>query len=293
MQQPSIQHPSHTVGLVGGSPCLRKLALFLSANGHKGVLVTTSTRETEESIREISEWAKGLGSAGLLTGAQVNSVHKGLAPASSLAFSGSLDIIISVPLASEEADTDWLELLEPLKSSAHSSCPLILGCDIDAVTPEMKAYVKESPFRILSPMLGTAFLPNTWELVSTEENQSTVERAQSILSQWGYRVAQRSASNASLTSIGFLHSLNGACRALESTGAAVDEVDSAMPVAPYGFGPFLTADLLGLHRVMRLDHIHGNVLGREALQCLTRLELEERGGAHAGRGFYSFASNSQ
>ena len=138
------------------------------------------------------------------------------------------------------------------------------------------------------PLLSSRFIPTSWEFISTERNRETVDEARTLLESGGFRVVENRTQNASLTATGFLHTLSSASTVLLQSGGKVDEIDAAMPCAPMGLGPFLTADMLGIDRVMRLDGLSGSILNSDALKLITRLQLKERSGVTVRKGYYEY-----
>lgn len=292
MPNKSSAQSTREVGIIGTTPYCLKLAMRMASMGLRVHLVDETLHSVQSGLQEIAAWAETNVQDGLLAENDQGRILRNIEIGCAFERLNSADLVIVGEFLSDRprhAQEDRFRLLEAI---TPTELPIMVRLET-AREIESILRIAPSPKRIV-PFLSifSSYLPKTIELAKTYINdESILNVAEECLRSVGFLTLRFSSGDATPLQRLFLRSFGECCSILVEEEQEPHNLDNGLPIGALGgLGPFISADLIGLENILKMDAEAGNILSDDAMLLLAGYLRTDRTGVDSGEGFYLYKS---
>ena len=282
---------NETFGIIGSNTFSLKLAMHLSMRGHEVRLVDDTIDAVQSGLQTIAGWAEKNRTAGLIghedEGALLQNIEIGCAIER---LAGVTMVVFGTPVEAG-SNTRQEEQFRLLEAVVPPETPILARLHNLGSTGKLLDWVPNRDRVVPFATLLDDFVPATWELWDEGGyRHDALNVSEQILHMAGFRSIRFQGGTTSHLRVLFLRTLSNCCELLIGSEDDVDVIDFAFPISVINQGPFITADLIGLERVLELNDEAGEVMTRRSLQFIASYLRTDRTGYRSGEGFYLYNS---
>lgn len=277
-------------GIIGSNTFSLKLAMHLASKGHIVRIVDDTIETVQAGLQSIAGWAEANRNEGILDHNQEGQLLQNIEIGCAVERLAGVQMVFFGNPIHPGRNPRHEEQFRLLEAVVPPETPILARLADLRSTGRLLDWVPNRSRVVPFATILDDTLPATWELWDAGDGRNeALVTCEHILHLSGFRSIRFQGGKTSPLRILFLRTLSNCCDMLMRGEEDVDAIDFAFPVSIINQGPFLTADLIGLERVLELNDDAGEVMTRGSLQLVASYLRTDRTGFSSGEGFYLYS----